>query len=106
MSAGSLITLENLEALATVIARKFATMLEVVTEKHTLTSEELEQGYFELERSVITGHENEVLLFIGGVLQVAGVDFVASGNRISWLEKGLDEVGLKAGDVFVVQYKS
>lgn len=109
MSSSSFITMENLEAFALVLARKIASVSDganVVIEKHVLTAGELDQGYFELGHSVVVGHESEVLLFVGGVAQVAGVDFVANGNRISWSEKGLDEIELVAGDILVVQYKS
>ena len=106
MSVDSLITLDGLELLATMVATKLSSMAKVVTEKHTLTAKEVEQKYFELEHSVVSGHESEVLLFVGGVVQVSDVDFVANGTRISWSEKGLDEIGLIAGDICVVQYKS
>lgn len=75
-----------------------------VTETHTLTAGEATGKSFNLNSAVAAGREGHVILFVGGVAQVAGTDFTASGNTISWNAKGLDEVGLRAGDVFVVHY--
>ena len=75
-----------------------------VTEIHTLTAEELTAKSFHLNNSIAAGREGQVVVFIGGVSQVVGIDFTASTNTISWTGKVLDTVGLVAGDVFVVQY--
>ena len=75
-----------------------------VTETHTLTAEEVTLKAFSLNSEVAAGREGQVILFVGGVSQVAGVDFTASGSTISWDSKGLDAVGLVAGDVFVIHY--
>lgn len=75
-----------------------------VTEMHTLTAGEVTAKEFDLAGEVATGREGQVILFVGGVSQVAGIDFTASGNTISWDNKCLDDVGLVAGDVFVVHY--
>ena len=75
-----------------------------VTEMHTLTASEVTLKAFSLNSAIAAGREGQVILFVGGVSQVAGVDFTASGNTISWDAKGLDDVGLVAGDVFVVHY--
>lgn len=75
-----------------------------VTETHTLTAAEVSGKSFSLNSAVATGREGQVILFVGGVSQVAGVDFTASGRTISWNNKGLDDVGLVAGDVFVIHY--
>ena len=75
-----------------------------LTEMHNLTAEEVTLKAFRLNSEVATGREGQVILFVGGVSQVAGVDFSASGRTISWDAKGLDAVGLVAGDVFVVHY--
>ena len=52
----------------------------------------------------MSGKETDVFLSVCGVLQIAGVDYTASGNSISWDGKSLDEIVLQAGDVFLVQY--
>ena len=70
-----------------------------ITETHTLAAKS-----FSLNNSVAAGREGQVILFVGGVAQIAGTDFTASGDTISWGTKGLDDVGLRAGDVFVVHY--
>ena len=60
----SLITLDGLELLATMVATKLSSMAKVLTEKHILTVEKVEQKYFELERSVVSGHtENAMEIF-------------------------------------------
>lgn len=43
-------------------------------------------------------------MFISGVAQVAGTDFIASGSTISLGEKGLNDIELRAGDVLVIYY--
>lgn len=79
-------------------------MFEVVTESHTLTAEEVTAKSFNLANSIATGKENSVMLFIQGVAQAIGTDFLAADSSISWTNKGLDNIGLVAGDVFVIQY--
>ena len=51
-----------------------------------------------------TGKENAILLSVCGVAQVAGTDFTVSGKMVSWTGKGLADIDLAAGDVFVVSY--
>ena len=75
-----------------------------VTEMHTLTAGEVSAKEFSLNSEIAAGREGQVILFVGGVSQIAGTDFTASGSTISWDAKGLDDVGLVAGDVFVVHY--
>lgn len=76
----------------------------VATDIHTLTAEEVTAKSFSLANSVASGQENNILLFVSGVAQTAGVDFTASGNSINWNNKGLDSLGLAAGDTFIVHY--
>ena len=77
----------------------------IVTESHVLTAEEVTAKSFNLSNAVATGKENAVLLSACGVVQVAGIDFVVSGRTVSWTDKGLADVDLAAGDVFVIQYQ-
>ncbi|MBQ9565197.1 MAG: DUF2793 domain-containing protein [Synergistaceae bacterium] len=76
-----------------------------VTESHVLTAGEVAAKTFNLSSAVATGKENAVLLSACGVVQVAGTDFAVSGKAVSWTGKGLAEVDLAAGDVFVVSYQ-
>ncbi|MBQ9564411.1 MAG: DUF2793 domain-containing protein [Synergistaceae bacterium] len=77
----------------------------VVTESHVLTAGEVAAKSFNLSNAVATGKETSVLLSACGVVQVAGTDFAVSGKAVSWTGKGLAEIDLAAGDVFVVSYQ-
>ena len=77
---------------------------EVICESHTLTAEEATAQSFTLANSIKTGKETDVFLSVCGMIQIAGVDYAASGNTISWSDETLADVGLQAGDVFLVQY--
>ena len=77
---------------------------EIVTETRTLTASEITNQAVTLANSVKTGKENQVLLFAAGLVQVAGTDFTASGNTISWANKGLANRTLTTGDTLVIQY--
>lgn len=74
------------------------------TETHVLTAEEVTAKGFTLSHSIATGQESNILLFVSGVAQSAGVDFTASGDSISWDGKDLDAIGLFQGDKFIVHY--
>ncbi len=74
------------------------------TEVHTLTATEATAKQFQLTNSIATGHEANVLLFVSGVAQAANVDFTANGNIISWTGKGLEAIGMTAGDLFIIHY--
>ena len=76
----------------------------LISEKFTLTSRDILSKSLELSGNIADGQENNVLCFIGGNVQFAETDFTASGNIISWKNKTLDTIGLKAGDIIVVQY--
>ena len=78
---------------------------ELVTEKHSLTSTEIENKAFTLSNSIAAGEENNTLLFVSGVVQTIGTDYDVSGNLITWAEKGLADIELKTGDVFLIQYR-
>ena len=52
---------------------------------------------------VATGEETNILCFVQGVAQAAGVAFSVSGNTFSWDTKTLDG-NLNAGDVFIIHY--
>ena len=75
-----------------------------VTESHTLTANEATAKSFNLTNNVALGMEDEVLLFVCGVPQVAGVDFAVSGKAVSWVDKALKDMDLVEGDVFIVTY--
>lgn len=77
---------------------------EVVTETHVLTANNISDEGFALNNSVVSGYEDGVMLFLSGVAQRAGVDFIVSGNTISWENKTLASFGLRVGDVMIVQY--
>ena len=77
----------------------------IVTESHVLTAEEVTAKSFNLSNAVAAGKETSVLLSACGVVQVAGTDFAVSGKAVSWTGKGLADVDLAAGDVFVVSYQ-
>ena len=76
----------------------------IIIETHTITAQEVTNKAFILTNSVAQGQEDKVLLFVSGVAQIAGVDFTASGNSISWNNQGLDSIGLYPGDTFTIQY--
>ena len=78
--------------------------ISLATEIHTLTAAEVTAKSFTLSNSIASGETSNVLLFVSGVAQAVGTDFTASGNSISWTSKGLDTLGLRAGDVFIVHY--
>lgn len=75
-----------------------------VTEIHILTAEEVTAKSFMLQNSVASGHEANALLFISGVAQAAGFDFLISGRSVSWIGKGLENIELTAGDKVIVHY--
>jgi len=77
---------------------------EIITETHTLTAEEATAKSFNLANSIKSGKETDVFLSVCGMVQIAGVDYTASENTISWSDKTLADIGLQAGDVFLVQY--
>lgn len=74
-------------------------------ELHTLSTEEAAAKSFSLSGSIASGEESNILLSVENIAQVAGKDFTASGNTISWNGKGLDSIGMFAGDTFFVHYK-
>ena len=76
-----------------------------VAESHVLTAAESAAKGFSLTRAVASGSENNVLLAVCGVIQAVGTDFTISGSSVRWTGKGLDTIGLAAGDVFVIHYE-
>ena len=76
-----------------------------IAESHVLTAAEATAKGFSLAKAVASGSETNVLLAVCGVVQTVGTDFTISGNAVSWANKGLDAIGLAAGDVFVVHYE-
>ena len=80
------------------------TSLQYLTEVHTLTAQEISNNAFSLLNFIASGQESNILCFVDGVAQAAGTDFSASGNSITWNNKGLADVGLVAGDVFILHY--
>ena len=77
---------------------------EYVTENHSLSAEDVTAKAFSLSNTIKAGKENSVLLFVAGIAQIAGVDFSASGSSITWTGKGLADIDLNAGDVFIIHY--
>ncbi|MBR0186897.1 MAG: DUF2793 domain-containing protein [Synergistaceae bacterium] len=75
----------------------------LVNEAHTLTYDDIENKSLTLNGLIVTGKENCTLCFIGSVAHVAGTDFVASENSISWNQMPLDST-LASGDSIIVQY--
>ena len=80
------------------------TTYSMTTEFHSITANELSAKSFSLSHSIASGQENNILLFVEGVAQSALTDFSASGNSISWNAKGLDTIGLREGDSFIIHY--
>ena len=76
---------------------------ESVTETHVLTAAEVTAKSFNLTNNVKTGEETNILCFVQGVAQAAGVAFAVSGRTFGWTDKTLDG-NLSAGDVFIVHY--
>lgn len=74
------------------------------TEIHVLTAAEANAKSFNLAHSIASGEENNILLAVCGIIQVAGIDFVANGNSISWNNKELENLGLIEGDIFTIHY--
>ena len=77
---------------------------EIISEVHTLTATNITNQSVTLANSIKTGKENQVLLFAAGLVQIAGTDFTASGNTISWQNKGLANRNLVNGDTIIIQY--
>lgn len=77
---------------------------EVIIEAHVLTAAEATAKSFNLSNSVKAGTENNVMLSACGLAMTADVDFAISDSTVSWTGKGLDNIGLMAGDRFVVHY--
>ena len=74
----------------------------ITTETHTLTAEEVSAKSFTLTGTPAAG---TVSLSIQGLIQTEGTDYSISGGTISWTDKELANVGLMAGDIFVIQYQ-
>ena len=74
------------------------------TETHTLTGAEATAKSFSLSHNIVTGQENNILLFVSGVAQAVGTDFSVSGNSIAWTGKGLEAIGMTEGDLFIIHY--
>ena len=74
------------------------------TETHVLTATEAAAKEFNLTKDVAAGHEANVILSVGGVMQVPGVDFTVNGKKVSWGDKDLKDIDLAEGDVFIVSY--
>jgi hypothetical protein len=77
---------------------------ETFTEAHSLTAAEATAKAFSLTHNIAAGSENSVICFVSGIAQIPGTDFTASGSSISWNNKGLDAIGLEAGDTFLLYY--
>lgn len=81
----------------------------LVTERHTLTSNNISNKYIMLNNPVKSGTTTQALVFVNGVLQDYDVDYTLpdSGseyaNYLYWDDKALEDV-VKVGDKFVVQY--
>ena len=95
---------EKFEAINKVAESSAESSAEFICETHTLTAEEATAKSFNLVNAIKSGKETDVFLSVCGVVQIAGTDYTASGSTISWSGKSLEDVGLQAGDVFLVQY--
>ena len=80
------------------------TVSEYFTEHHSLTDAEARAKAFSLTYSIKAGTESNTLLFLDGIAQIEGSDFSASGNSISWGNKGLDNIGIREGDIILIHY--
>lgn len=78
----------------------------VITVTHVLTEEEAQVKGFNLTEAAVL--ENGVFAAVGGVVQALNIDFKVENNEdnsvVSWDGLGLDDIGLEAGDVFVLTY--
>ncbi len=74
-------------------------------EVHTLNASEVTAKSFTLSNSIASGEESNTICIVEGVAQVYNTDFTASGTTIGWNGKGLADIGLMAGDTFVVLYR-
>lgn len=74
-----------------------------LTIQHTLTSSEVSARSFTLPHAILTGSELSVAASVGGVAQVAGVDFTVLNTAFSWEAAGLGTI-LETDDVFIVTY--
>jgi hypothetical protein len=73
-------------------------------EKIVVTADMLVQKYLELQHTPTTEASIE-LTPAGGPMQIIGLDYLVSGNILSWDNMGLDGV-LEAGDMIVILYDS
>ncbi len=73
------------------------------TETHTVTANEVTAKNFTLSNSVATGQETNILCFVNGLAQAAGVAFAVSDNVLSWQNMTLDGT-ITEGDIVIVQY--
>ena len=71
--------------------------------EHTITAPEAAAKQFTLADA--PRDVNNVSLAVGGVEQVATVDFNVTGSIVTWSGLGLDAIGVVAGDVFVLTYE-
>ena len=85
-------------------ARVGGASAEVVTEFHSLSSDDVSAKSFHLHHYIASGHEANLLVFVSGIALNAGIDFTASGNTVSWENKGLDSIELHTGDRFIIHY--
>jgi len=87
---------------------KVSVVRRTVTFKHALTSAEATNKAFDLPKKVCTGMEGLVAAAVGGVVQTPGDDFevVDGGTKstLQWTGKGLADIALVEGDVFVLTY--
>ncbi len=87
---------------------KVSVIRRTVTFKHALTSAEATNKAFDLPKKVCAGMEGQVAAAVGGVVQTPGDDFevVDGGTKstLQWTGKGLEDIALVEGDVFVLTY--
>ena len=95
---------ERLTELERITAELQEAKITPIREAHILTATEVTDQTIELEKAIKTGYEDRVIVFFSGVAQTAGADFTATGQSISWSDKGLSELGLMAGDTVLIHY--
>ncbi len=84
---------------------------EIITERHIITSNDVEYRHFDLSHEIVTNKLAQVLVFVNGVLQDYSTDYTTSNyegyGRISWDNNSLGLYNtMKVGDKVTVQYSA
>lgn len=76
---------------------------ELITEYHTLSESDISNKYLTLNNTIAQGYENKSLCFVGSAVHFYSIDFIATGDVVSWSGKTLEN-SLRAGDTIVIMY--